>query len=58
MNKNQTIIPLEILILNDLLRRKAIDKELYDKAAQKILSAKKEEKTQTKAQPQSKKKKC
>ncbi len=45
MNEKKTTIPLEILLLNDLLRTKAIDKEIYDKAVQKILSAKKEKQT-------------
>jgi hypothetical protein len=40
MNKERTNISLELLLLNDLLRTKAIDKEIYDKAAQKIKSAK------------------
>ena len=40
MNKERTNISLELLLLNDLLRTKAIDKEIYDKAAQKIISAK------------------
>ena len=40
MNKERTNISLELLLLNDLLRTKAIDKEIYDKAAQKIVSAK------------------
>ena len=38
MNKEKTTISLELLLLNDLLRTKAIDKELYDRAAQKIVS--------------------
>ena len=42
MNQNDINISLELLLLNDLLRAKAIDKEIYDKAAQKIVSAKKE----------------
>ena len=42
MNEKKTSISLELLLLNDLLRTKAIDKEIYDKAAQKIVSAKKE----------------
>lgn len=32
----KAVIPLEILILNDLLARKVIDKEIYDKAVIKI----------------------
>ena len=42
MNEKKTKIYLELLLLNDLLRTKVIDKEIYDKAAQKIVSAKKE----------------
>ena len=42
MNEKKTKISLELLLLNDLLRTKAIDKEIYDKATQKIVSAKKE----------------
>ena len=42
MNEKKTNISLELLLLNDLLRTKAIDKEIYDKAAQKIVSAKKD----------------
>ena len=42
MNETKTNISLELLLLNDLLRTKAIDKDIYDKAAQKIVSAKKE----------------
>ena len=41
MNETKTNISLELLLLNDLLRAKAIDKELYDTAAQKIVSARK-----------------
>jgi hypothetical protein len=32
----QTHISLEMLLLNDLLRTKVIDKDIYDRAAQKI----------------------
>ena len=42
MNEKKTKISLELLLLNDLLRAKVIDKEIYDKAAQKIVSTKKE----------------
>ena len=37
MNQNETTISLELLFLNDLLRTKAIDKDIYDKAARIIL---------------------
>ncbi len=37
MNDSKTIIALELLLLNDLLRSNTIDKDMYDKAAQKIL---------------------
>ena len=40
MNEKKATISLELLLLNYLLRTKAIDKEIYDKAAQKIVSAK------------------
>ena len=32
----KTNVSLELLLLNDLLRAKVIDKDLYDRAAQKI----------------------
>ena len=38
MNKEKITVSLEILILNDLLRAKVIDKDIYDKAVQKIES--------------------
>lgn len=41
MNKNKTMISLELLFLNDLLRTKVIDKDIYDKAVQKIANIKK-----------------
>ena len=41
MNEKKVNISLELLLLNDLLRIKAIDKDTYDKAAQKIISAEK-----------------
>ena len=34
--KEKTNISLELLLLNDLLRTKVIDKEIYDKAVDKI----------------------
>lgn len=37
-NNKQTTISLEMLLLNDLLTSQVIDKDLYDRAAQKILS--------------------
>lgn len=42
MNEKNINLSLELLLLNDLLRTNAIDKDIYDKAAQKIVSAKKE----------------
>ena len=42
MNEKKTNISLELLLLKDLLRTKAIDKDIYDKAARKIVSAEKE----------------
>lgn len=39
--KENTNISLQLLLLNDLLHTNAIDKELYDQAAQKIVSAEK-----------------
>ncbi len=42
MNKSQTNISLELLLLNDLLRTNVIDKSIYDKAAQKIMTTDKE----------------
>lgn len=44
MNEKNTVISLEILLLNDLLRAKAIDKDIYDKATQKIVAIKNEQK--------------
>lgn len=41
MNEKKNI-SLELLLLNDLLQSKVIDKAIYDKAAQKILTADKE----------------
>ena len=40
MNQNKTTISLELLLLNDLLRVKAIDKDIYDKAVHMISSIK------------------
>lgn len=37
MKQNNSFIPLEILILNELLRNKHIDKNIYDMATKKIL---------------------
>ena len=37
MKETKTNISLEILLLNDLLRTKVIDKEIYDKSVQEIL---------------------
>ena len=42
MNEKKTNISLELLLLNDLLRTNVIDKAIYDKAAQKIMTADKE----------------
>ncbi len=36
--KERSNISLELLLLNDLLHTNVIDKNLYDKAAQKIIS--------------------
>lgn len=41
MNVDNTTISLELLLLNDLLHANAIDKDIYDKAAEKIISAQK-----------------
>ena len=38
MNKDNTIISLELLVLNDLYNAKAIGRDLYDKARQKLAS--------------------
>lgn len=38
MNEQKTNISLELLLLNDLLRTNVIDKSIYDKAAQSILT--------------------
>ena len=43
MAGNNTNISLEILILNDLFRTKVIDKDIYDKATQKIMDIEKNE---------------
>ena len=42
MNEKNAIISLELLLLNDLLRTKVIDRKTYDKAAQKIIATKNE----------------
>lgn len=42
MNEKKTNLSLELLLLNDLLRTNVIDKSIYDKAAQKIMTADKE----------------
>lgn len=42
MTEQKTNISLELLLLNDLLRTNAIDKDIYDKAAQKIVSIEKD----------------
>ena len=36
MNQNEVNISLELLLLNDLLRIEAIDKDIYDKAIRTI----------------------
>ena len=36
MNQNEINLSLELLLLNDLLLAKAIDKDIYDKAARII----------------------
>lgn len=36
MNQNEISLSLELLLLNDLLRIKAIDKDVYEKAVQTI----------------------
>lgn len=38
--KEKTNISLELLLLNDLLRTKVIDKDIYDKAVAKINASK------------------
>ena len=38
--KEKATISLELLFLNDLLRTKVIDKEIYDKAVAKINASK------------------
>lgn len=38
--KEKANISLELLLLNDLLRTKVIDKEIYDKAVDKINASK------------------
>ena len=40
--KEKTTISLELLLLNDLLRAKVIDKEIYGKAVAKINAIKKQ----------------
>lgn len=37
MNPNEVNISLKLLLLNDLLRINAIDKDIYDKAARIVL---------------------
>ena len=38
MKEITTTISLELLILNDLLNRRTIDKEIYDRAVDKIIA--------------------
>ena len=40
MNQNDTTISLKLLLLSDLLRVNAIDKDIYDKAVRMITSIK------------------
>ena len=40
MNQNKATISLEVLLLNDLLRVKAIEKDIYDKAVRMLVSIK------------------
>ncbi len=42
MHNEITILSLELLLLNDLLHTNAIDKTIYDKAAERIISKEKE----------------
>ncbi|MDO4285503.1 MAG: hypothetical protein Q4C60_09230 [Eubacteriales bacterium] len=42
MNEKKTNIPLELLLLNDLLCANVIDKDIYDKAAHKIVGSAKD----------------
>lgn len=44
MKEKKTNISLELLFLNDLLRAKAINKDIYDKAARKIVSTENDKK--------------
>ena len=45
MDNETKNISLELLILNDLLNTNAIDKDIYDKAVNKIISSKKSAQT-------------
>lgn len=38
MQKKQTYVPLELLLLNDLLHAGTIEKDIYDKAVEKVRS--------------------
>ncbi len=40
-NREYTTISLELLLLNDLLRTEAIDRDIFDQASKKILSIEK-----------------
>ncbi len=46
MNEKKTTITLEILLLNDLLRTKVIDENLYNMASKIIISGEKQFTTQ------------
>ncbi len=55
MLKEKTDLSLEVLLLNDLLRMKAIDKDTYDKAIRKLSSTEKENGKQKRKNIKSKK---
>lgn len=42
MNKTNTTLSFQILLLNDLLNHNVIDRDIYDRATQKIETIKKE----------------
>ena len=58
MHEKETGISLEILLLNDLLRTKAIDTNIYNKAVQRIASRNNEKQAASARDPSGIKHQC